>query len=371
MIPLINCSAINFDLVYSTVATRPHDVFCCLTCGSYFEGPGPSSRAAKHSMTSSHGLFIQLMTGCICQLPENTLVIDPSLEYLRRACRPDYCSPYDVLEKAVRYQRHNSLVTGYAPLVNLGHTDGLNSVIQLFLHVPALVRLCLADSSAHSFVELCRKLWNPYALHPTISPVRFLMDSWLKTQKFGPDLPTRPLLPHFVMWLMSAGLPSCEMFKGNVIKDKKPHPMTCLKIEVPDRTITEGTRDLDGAESLPSIPLSNLLAPYTLAEPPQYLVIVLDRGETKKQRRCRTVVDPGEGSAFFDGRYRLLGASFFDEVVDVDQKTRTPGERFESKAILRCHYDEDEWVEVGLSCRRVAGNVLSKAVIDVMIWAVN
>ncbi len=49
----------DFEKMCSVSLSRLH-VYCCLKCGKYFQGRGPSTQAYLHSLEEQHSLFMNL-----------------------------------------------------------------------------------------------------------------------------------------------------------------------------------------------------------------------------------------------------------------------------------------------------------------------
>ena len=189
----INRSVLDFDFEKLCSVTLSNiNVYACLVCGKYYQGRGPKSHAYFHALELSHHVYINLSTKKIYILPEGYEVTSSSLDDIRYVVSPHY-SPSDIRRLSSKSSldlTRRAYTPGYMGLNNIKCNDYINVVLQLLTHVPPLRNFLLLQSFPASTPPLllnlsllARKLYNPRAFKPHVSPHEILHSVALLSRK--------------------------------------------------------------------------------------------------------------------------------------------------------------------------------------------
>ena len=184
----ISRASLDFDMSkVCSVSLSTLNVYCCLVCGTFFQGRGSHTPCYTHSVQAGHFVFIQLHTGKMYCLPDGYEVVDSSLLDIRRCLHPSYT------RQEVEALKHNKALArdihgvAYLPgfiglnrVVNPGG-DGVNTVLHTLAHVEPLRDFFLLmpedQQQGHEtrpllrhFGELVRKMWSPHNFKSVLSP---------------------------------------------------------------------------------------------------------------------------------------------------------------------------------------------------------
>lgn len=210
----VSRQALDFDFEKRCATSlSTHNVYCCLVCGTYYQGRGKGTHAHTHSLESLHHVFMHLRTGRVFCLPDGYEVLDPSLDDIRAALHPRFFpSQISSLDSTSRWTRGldgTAFLPGTIGLNNLKRTDSINSVLQCIMRVSPVRNFFLLHSNysqsksqlVQRFGELVRKVWNPRNFKGQVSPHEFMQAvSTASAKRFTPDSQADPI--EFVPWLL-------------------------------------------------------------------------------------------------------------------------------------------------------------------------
>ena len=87
----INRDRLDFDFEHvCSVSSTNFNIYCCLSCGKYFQGKGQNSHAYFHALQYDHHVFMSLETQRIFVLPETYEVLENSLNDIKYVANPTY-----------------------------------------------------------------------------------------------------------------------------------------------------------------------------------------------------------------------------------------------------------------------------------------
>lgn len=76
----VNRSLLDFDFEKKcSISLQTTNIYCCLVCGSYFQGRSSNTHAYKHSVDAQHHVFINMHNRRVYCLPDGYEVFDASL----------------------------------------------------------------------------------------------------------------------------------------------------------------------------------------------------------------------------------------------------------------------------------------------------
>jgi len=346
----INRASLDFDMSkVCSVSLSTLNVYCCLVCGTFFQGRGSHTPCYTHSVQAGHFVFIQLHTGKMYCLPDGYEVVDSSLLDIRRCLHPSYT------RQEVEALRHNKALArdihgvAYLPgfiglnRVNPGG-DGVNTVLHTLAHIEPLRDFFLLmpeeQQQSHEtrpllrrFGELVRKMWSPHNFKSVLSPQELVgtmasaaaasSSSSKGRSKIALDGTTDTI--DLWSWLLG------ELLAGAVELDKRQHGeiSDCLSgvVEVTETKPGSSSsssksvnfkhlslalpsaplfRDAEGGLVIPRVPIFDLLTKfdgrtetedpksgvrrtYKIRKLPRYLVFNLDRwGGPQQQQQQQT-----------------------------------------------------------------------------------
>lgn len=199
-----------------SISLSNNNVYACLTCGVYFQGRGKRSYAYLHSVDSDHHVFINLQTLKIYVLPEGYEVQSAVLDDIKYVIDPYYTkeyvqsldtTPHDAFDLSRR-----TYSPGYIGINNIKANDYSNVIIQLLVHIPPIRNYFMLNNTSSSsdntnelvqrFGILTRKIWNPKAFKPHVSPHELLQYISAHSQKkFTPIKQEDPFA--FMNWFLN------------------------------------------------------------------------------------------------------------------------------------------------------------------------
>lgn len=190
------------------------NIYCCLSCGKYFQGKNHNSPAFKHMLDDDHHLFLNMESLKIYSLPENYEMIGiESLNVIKYAANPTY-DPEDLKTyPLVCYDLNlNRYLNGFVGLNNISQNSYQNVVIQLLSHIIPIRNYFLLESmkmtNNNGFIEklssLIRKMWSPKLFKNHVSPYEFIkyIES-MSNQKLGISKDPRKFLLYLVTMILS------------------------------------------------------------------------------------------------------------------------------------------------------------------------
>ncbi|KAL7068994.1 ubiquitin carboxyl-terminal hydrolase family protein [Cryptosporidium serpentis] len=185
----INRGVLDFDHEkLCSVTLRNEHIYCCLVCGTNFQGRGKGSIAYCHALEMSHHMFINLHTSRIYCLPDNYEVKEHSLDDIKQYLQPKFDKKLiSILDKNCKTYDGSEYIPGYIGLYNFGKTDALNVVILMlsriiplkdfFLYFPIYdsenfqkISKVSLDKLMFSIIEIVCKIFNPYNFKGMVSP---------------------------------------------------------------------------------------------------------------------------------------------------------------------------------------------------------
>ncbi|SPO21311.1 related to SAD1 - protein required for assembly of U4 snRNA into the U4/U6 particle [Ustilago trichophora] len=186
----INRNLLDFDFEkLCSISLSNINVYACLVCGRYFQGRGRNSYAYLHSIDDSHHVFMNLATAQTYILPDNYAVPEENqagLQDIKYLLNPTFTrATIDNLDGVPAYDLNGEqYYPGFVGLNNVGKNDYVNAVVQALVHVPAVRDFFLEGKETEGegskselvkrFGALVRKMWNPKAFKPQVSPHEFL-----------------------------------------------------------------------------------------------------------------------------------------------------------------------------------------------------
>ena len=340
---------LDFDMskVCSTSLTK-HNVYCCLVCGSFFQGRGSQTPCYTHSVQAGHFVFIHLQTAKTYCLPDGYEIVDSSLNDIKFCLQPSF-SPSTIAaldsNKALSRDIHGvAYLPGFVGMNSVIPADCINPVLHALSHIQPLRDFFM---QAHNYTgikplllrfgELVRKLWSPGNFKSVVSPQELVHDMVTYSKKrLSLDASTECIdLWNWLVGELHSGLveaaassSSSSSSSSSVISDclsgevelcetrtklgvvlsssSKRVVFRHLSLTVPPPPLF---RDSDGALIIPQLPIFDLLkkfdgqtftedtAPqgvlvrktYKIRKLPQFLLINLDRRGRDK------VLQTGEG----------------------------------------------------------------------------
>lgn len=293
----IDRSRLDFDFEkLCSVSLSNNNVYACLTCGKYFQGRGKSSHAAFHSIDQNHHVYINLQTLKVYVLPDGYEVVAAGLDDIKYVADPKY-TKQEVLKldsnKDVAHDlAHNEYRPGFMGMNNIKENDYANVVLQALAHITPLRNFFMLEPFKAEILKrlsvLVRKLWNPKAFKPHVSPHELLQHIALVSNKrFTPTTQRDPA--EFLNWLVqnlhlalggSRSKPQSsiiqKVFQGRLqiqtqevsatasdFEDgmtTKEVPFMFLTLDLPPAPLFKGG-DLD-QNTIPQVLLTSLLAKY-------------------------------------------------------------------------------------------------------------
>lgn len=223
----VDRSRLDFDFEkLCSVSLSNTNVYACMTCGKYFQGRGSSSHAYFHSIDRNHHVHINLRTLKVYVLPEGYEVTSPALDDIKYVADPIYTKQqvaqldkFSEVSRKVHDLRHNEYTPGFIGMNNIKENDYANVVVQALAHVTPLRNFMMLEknldsidangntnSSSKELVKrtsvLVRKIWNPRAFKPHVSPHELLQHvSVISNKRFSPVTSSDPF--DFLNWLLN------------------------------------------------------------------------------------------------------------------------------------------------------------------------
>lgn len=222
----INPHLLDFDFeTQCLISLLTVNVYCCLTCGEYYQGRSKSSHAYSHSINVDHHIFVNLHTKQFYVLPDNYEIDDDeALRFLARikyAIDPTYTKELvqrlrgDLTSKDLNGKLYS---VGFVGLNNIFSNDYSNVGLQLLLHIPQIrdfyLQLTFPKKQAlyeniskksplnHKFGLLARKLWSQDLFKSQVSPHELLQHiSNASKKKFPLNEQKSP--KKFLLWLIN------------------------------------------------------------------------------------------------------------------------------------------------------------------------
>lgn len=295
----------DFEKVCS-VSLSNNNVYACMTCGKYFQGRGRNSHAYFHSVDQNHHVYINLQTLKVYVLPEGYEVTNPALDDIKYVADPVYTkaqvNKLDKITETAYDLQHTAYRPGFIGINNIKQNDYANAVIQALAHVAPLRNFMMLEKDAQAKAEnlkrfsvLVRKIWNPRAFKPHVSPQELLQYiSLVSNKRFTPTVQKDPF--EFMNYLLnslhlalggsksrpqssiihmifqgrlqiqtqkitSRSIPGDRLrFEANEEVQLQEMPFMFLSLDLPPAPLFKG--DLDQNNAIPQVLLTTLLAKY-------------------------------------------------------------------------------------------------------------
>ena len=325
---------LDFDMekVCSMTLTK-QNVYCCLVCGSFFQGRGAQTPCYTHSVQAGHFVFIHLQTAKTFCLPDGYEILDSSLNDVKRCLQPSFTSQevasLDSNKTLSRDIHGAAYLPGFIGLNKVIPTDCINPVLHMLSHMRPVRDFFLQPQSYSGdkplllhFGELVRKLWSPGNFKSVLSPQELVHDIVTCSKK---RLTLNASTDCIDLWNWLVGELHAGLLEGGAAGSGSGSPSTvisdCLTGEVevnetkPDSSNSSSKRvsfkylsltvpppplfrDSEGALIIPQLPIFDLLKKfdgrteteevavggsglsrktYTIRKLPQFLLINLDR----------------------------------------------------------------------------------------------
>ena len=209
----IHRKVLDFDFEkLCSVSLSNINVYACLVCGKYYQGRGPKSHAYFHALEVGHHVYINMQTQKVYVLPEGYEVKNKSLEDIKFVSDPTYSREQvmalDREAKTAWALNGKEYTPGFVGMNNIKDNDYFNVVVQALSHIPPLRNyFMLEDFSskpelAKRLSILIRKIWNPRAFKPHVSPHELLQEISLKSnKKFTLTTQSDPV--EFLSWFLN------------------------------------------------------------------------------------------------------------------------------------------------------------------------
>ncbi|KAI9739546.1 MAG: hypothetical protein M1834_006262 [Cirrosporium novae-zelandiae] len=210
----INRSVLDFDFEKLCSVTLSNiNVYACLVCGKYYQGRGPKSHAYFHALDIGHHVFVNMETKKAYVLPEGYEVKSKSLDDIKFVVDPrlskeevmkldkDAKDAWDLSGKRYR--------PGFIGMNNIKENDYLNVIVQALSHASPIRNFFMLAPLPPTaelplrFSTLIRKLWNPRAFKPHVSPHELLQEIAIRSSKrFTLTQQSDPVV--FLAWFLNA-----------------------------------------------------------------------------------------------------------------------------------------------------------------------
>lgn len=201
----------DFEKVCS-ISLSNLNVYACLICGKYFQGRGKSSYAYYHSLDEDHHIYIHLASLKVYSIPEGYEVKSTALNDIKYIANPSYTMEHvsllDTSSQMSYDLQRRPYHAGFIGLNNIQYNDYINVVVQALAHTTPvrdyfLVKQCPSPPLLQRFGLLLRKLWNPQAFKPHVSPHELLQQVVAQSgNKFRLTEQGDPL--EFLTWLVDS-----------------------------------------------------------------------------------------------------------------------------------------------------------------------
>lgn len=335
----INRKKLDFDFEkVCSVSLSNNNVYCCLTCGKYFQGRGKSSFAYLHSVDYDHNVFINLESLKVYALPEGYEIQNSTLDDIKNVVNPVYTK--EQVMKLDKQQIESvdlwrkKYVPGFVGLNNLKNCDYANVIFQAIAHVPPLRNYLMLENFeqknelAKKVSLLIRKMWNGAAFKPHVSPQEVMeCISTMSKKKYSTMEQKDPFM--FMNWFLnqlhlavggSKSKPRSSIvqkcFQGTLElevsgENNKVINFMFLSLELPPMPLF---KDDDEEKSIPQVSLNELLAKtnYKLESLPRYFTIHYKRFKPDIERNVTVVSYNPLLLQVGDEKYRLLANIVID-----------------------------------------------------------
>lgn len=406
---MINLKKLNFDIEkICSVKLSPINVYCCLTCGKYFQGRNDRSPAFLHSVDDDHHIFVKLDTQMFYILPENIVLFEdlltsPALiRNIRQAINPQF----DIQDlqslplKSVDLIGGKQYMPGYIGFstTTTSKIDHITCIIIAIAHVIPIrdYLLVLKESTGNELIDslsiLVKKMWSSHLLKSHLSPDELLSYLAINFEKLlDPKTDIRSVL----VWLLNklsvstkevrkVVASSCQG-KIQILDDagnKKCMPFWNLSLDLPSVSFFKDGRTVN---ELPRCNFENLLkakffrnqmSKFQIIENklPNYLIIHYNRFDKLQinkefpiKTRNQTIVEyPLVCNITPTHKYRLI-VNIIDDVkqkldsIDEDDENNWKAQIYNSK--------NDVWVEIdGIDVKEKEQELLFLNETHIQIW---
>ena len=233
----ISLSNLDFDFEKRcSISLSPVHVYACLTCGKYFAGRGPRTRAYEHALERGHHVYMHLDQGTTWCLPDGYRICpeesNATLKRIKDVLRPRYDEErVSELETGGPQWRRaldgTDFLVGVTGLNNIwqsnGRDDGMNAVVQALARVGPLRRALLLreedelnarrghrqTSLFSALANLMKKMWNAKnfkghsSQHEFLQAVRKQSKEMFGGVKASKTAATRPDAMQFLRWMLN------------------------------------------------------------------------------------------------------------------------------------------------------------------------
>lgn len=258
------------------------NVYCCLSCGAFLKGKGPTTPAFRHAVSENHVLFLCDATVSIVHMLDGSLVSDPQYDDILYNYDPHYTQETaSLLTSEAVCTPNGSFRPGIGGLQCPNGADWLTSSVMVVSQVDPIRNQLLVESSytsplvtALSF--LLRQLWNKRRWTPTVSPLLLLTVVTAMEPSFcaGGDVDAAA----FMAWLLRKlhkcfvkekqcsavadtlfGEVSITTVAADRTRKSTVAPFTFLSLDLPKMPLFQ---DQSGDRTFPQVPLPSLLSAF-------------------------------------------------------------------------------------------------------------
>ena len=160
---------LDFDLIMQcSICLSKTSIYCCLTCGKFFEGTGSTSHAYLHALEKEHNLYINTETEVIICLPDSYTVDDDELLDIKYNLKPVY-SNLSLQELQAQVCTHRavdgqSFITGLIALNSPRNSAYARCILYSLLSIPEIRNQLLLNNYSgitQAIGQVFKKMWNP------------------------------------------------------------------------------------------------------------------------------------------------------------------------------------------------------------------
>jgi len=282
----INRTVLDFDFEkVCSVSLSSLNPYCCLACGTFFQGRGKHTQAYTHAVQEGHYVWINLQTGNVYCLPDDYEVADASLNDIKYNLNPSF-SQDDIIALSTKAIHSKALdgtdfIPGCVGLNIIQQSDYLNVIVQCICHIIPLRNFLLQyrtpevnpDSVLSTLADLMRKIYSPKNFKGIVSPHEFFQAVGRVSKKKFYMKQEDPLA--LFSWLcahlqkqLGAENVVADSLEGEVVVKTAPSTdesrilesrakTIMFTLDVPDEPLFKDNRDF-----IPQVPLFSLLEKF-------------------------------------------------------------------------------------------------------------
>lgn len=279
----INRKILDFDFEkICCVTLSPNNVYCCLTCGKYFQGRSINTPCFAHSINENHHIFISFNNLKVYCLPENYEIRIP-LDDIKFQINPSYRSSDVKSLQTGKLAKGTNLngseyTQGVIGLNKIKENDYSNVILQALIHSPKIRDYFLLFDHTEEpnellkrFSIITKKFYSLKLFKNHISPHEILQCiDVMSNKKFR--IGTKGSPNDFLLWFVNTLNNGCRIFskcfqgkleittkvngKDDLVKEQR---FWELNLKLPSVSILKNDKPTQ-------ISIHKLLAPYSNKE---------------------------------------------------------------------------------------------------------